>query len=127
VLFEPNSDELLGVNANKTDALNFRYLKDEQQDISVDYIKLRYYLSSIVQNLIDELWKVILERAQANKKRAEYHELSKNHQKALAAQASSHIKMVQELMEMIPVYEREKAMDNIVRTRAENVVEGKFR
>ena len=69
VLFEPNSDELLGVNANKTDALNFRYLKDEQQDISVDYIKLRYYLSSIVQNLIDELWKVILERAQANKER----------------------------------------------------------
>jgi hypothetical protein len=69
LLFEPKSDELLGVNANKTDALNFRYIKDEQQDISVDYIKLRYSLSSLIQNRIKDLWDVIEARAKANTER----------------------------------------------------------
>ena len=67
------------------------------------------------------------DKTQANKKKTEYHKLAKSHKTALAAQASSHIKMVQELMEMIPVYERERAMDKIVSTRADNVIDGKFR
>jgi len=69
VLFEPKSDDLLGVNANKTDALNFRYIKDDQQDISIDYIKLRYQLSATVQNLIEQLWSVIDDRAKVNTER----------------------------------------------------------
>lgn len=63
VKFEPISDELLGVNANKTDAIHFRYISDEdQQDQSIDYIKLRYELAAIVQNLIDNMWEEILQR-----------------------------------------------------------------
>ena len=80
-----------------------------------------------IELLQEEIKKIKKERAQANKKRAEYHELSKSHQKSLAAQASSHIKIVQELMEMVPIYERERAMDKIVRTRPDNVIDGKFR
>lgn len=80
-----------------------------------------------IELLQEEIKKIKKERAQANKKKAEYHELSKSHQKALAAQAAIHIKMVQELMEMIPVYERENAMDKVVSTRPDNVIDGKFR
>jgi hypothetical protein len=65
VQFEPVSDYLLGVNANKTDAQHFRYISDQdQEDQDVDYIKLRYELSAKIQNLIKELWKIILERVQ---------------------------------------------------------------
>jgi hypothetical protein len=80
-----------------------------------------------IELLQEEIKKIKKERAQANKKKAEYHELSKSHQTALATQAATHIKMVQELMEMIPVYERERAMDKVVSTRPDNVIDGKFR
>lgn len=82
---------------------------------------------SSIELLEEEVKKLKRDRAQANKKKTEYHKLSKSHQIALATQAANHIKMVQELMEMIPVYEREKAMDKIVRTRPDNVIGGKFR
>jgi hypothetical protein len=82
---------------------------------------------SSIELLEEEVKKLKKDRTQANKKKTEYHKLAKSHKTALAAQASSHIKMVQELMEMIPVYERERAMDNIVRTRPGNVIDGKFR
>ena len=63
VLFEAISDQILDVNANKTDAQHFRFISDDdQQDSSVDYIKLRYILSAKVQNLIDLMWKEILFR-----------------------------------------------------------------
>lgn len=63
VQFKPKSDELLGVNANKTDALNFRYISDkDQEDQSVDYIKLRYKLSAHIKNLMDEITKAMEER-----------------------------------------------------------------
>ena len=35
--------------------------------------------------------------------------------------------MIQELMEMLPASEHEKAMDKIVNTRSDNIVEGNFR
>ncbi len=82
---------------------------------------------SSIELLEEEVQKIKKDRTQANKKKTEYHKLAKSHKTALAAQASSHIKMVQELMEMIPVYERERAMDNIVKTRSDNVIDGKFR
>ena len=54
VKFEPISDDLLGVNANKTDAQHFRYISDlDQEDQSIDYIKLRYKLSAAIQNRIN--------------------------------------------------------------------------
>jgi hypothetical protein len=65
VKFEPISDEILDVNANKTDALHFRFISDQnQENDDADYIKLRYLLSSKVNNLIKELWKEILSRVE---------------------------------------------------------------
>ena len=63
IQFEPKSDDLMGVNANKTDALNFRYISDkDQEDQSIDYIKLRYVLAAEVKNLMGEINKAMDER-----------------------------------------------------------------
>ncbi|MUK41199.1 bacterioferritin comigratory protein [Aliivibrio fischeri] len=67
------------------------------------------------------------ERGLANKKKKEYYDEAKNHKEALAVQAATHIKMIQQLMEMLPASEREKAMDKVVNTRPDNIVEGYFR
>ncbi|BBL89541.1 hypothetical protein VroAM7_21940 [Vibrio rotiferianus] len=67
------------------------------------------------------------ERTQANKKKKEYYDEAQSHKEALAAQAATHIKIVQDLMEMLPASEREKAMDKVVNTRPDNIVEGNFR
>ncbi|MFB1075076.1 bacterioferritin comigratory protein [Vibrio diabolicus] len=67
------------------------------------------------------------ERAQANKKKKEYYDEAQSNKEALAVQAAAHIKVVQELMEMLPASEREKAMDKIINTRPDNIVEGNFR
>lgn len=80
-----------------------------------------------IELLQEEVKKLKKDKTQTNKKRAKYLDLAKSHESALAVQAASHIKMVQELMEMVPVYEREKAMDKVVNTRADNVIDGKFR
>lgn len=45
----------------------------------------------------------------------------------LAKQAAIHIKIVQELMEIIPESQREAAMDKVVNTTPNNVVKGNFR
>jgi hypothetical protein len=82
---------------------------------------------SAIELLQEEVKKLKRDRTQANKKKAEYLKLARSHETALVAQAAGHIKMVQELMEMLPVYEREKAMDKVVRTRPDNVIDGKFR
>ena len=63
IQFEPISDLLLGVNANKTDALNFRFITDkEQEDQNIDYIKLRYKLSYTIKNLMAEINKAMKQR-----------------------------------------------------------------
>lgn len=80
-----------------------------------------------IEFLEEEVRKLKKERTQVNKKKTEYRDLAKSHKTALAAQTGVHIKIVQELMEIIPVYEREKAIDKIVRTRPDNVIDGKFR
>jgi hypothetical protein len=82
---------------------------------------------SSIELLEEEVKKLKRERTQVNKKKYAYFSLSKNHEKALAVQAANHIKMVQELMEMLPIYERERAMDKVVSTRSDNVIDGKFR
>ncbi|HCE5202938.1 TPA: bacterioferritin comigratory protein [Vibrio parahaemolyticus] len=67
------------------------------------------------------------DKTQANKKKKEYYDEAQNHKEALAVQAATHIKIVQDLMEMLPASEREKAMDKVVNTRPDNIVEGNFR
>lgn len=67
------------------------------------------------------------ERAQANKKKKEYYDEAKSHKEALAAQAATHIKVVQELMGMLHESQREKAMDKIVSSRLDNVIAPQFR
>ena len=82
---------------------------------------------SPIELLQEEVKKLKRDRTQANKKKSDYLVLAKSHETAITAQAASHIKIVQELMEMLPVYERERAMDKVVRTRPDNVIDGKFR
>ncbi|MDE1326331.1 bacterioferritin comigratory protein [Vibrio anguillarum] len=67
------------------------------------------------------------ERAQANKKKKEYYDEAQGHKEALAVQAATHIKVVQELMEMLHESQREKAMDKIVSSRLDNVIAPQFR
>jgi hypothetical protein len=67
------------------------------------------------------------ERTQANKKKKEYYDEAQSHKEALAVQAAAHIKVVQELMEMLHENQREKAMDKVVNTRPNNIVDGNFR
>ncbi|WP_372383908.1 bacterioferritin comigratory protein [Vibrio sp. BS-M-Sm-2] len=67
------------------------------------------------------------ERTQANKKKKEYYDEAQSHKEALAVQAATHIKVVQELMEMLHESQREKAMDKVVNTRPNNIVDGNFR
>ncbi|EGQ9308330.1 bacterioferritin comigratory protein [Vibrio parahaemolyticus] len=67
------------------------------------------------------------ERTQANKKKKEYYDEAQSHKEALSVQAATHIKVVQELMEMLHESLREKAMDKVVNTRPNNIVDGNFR
>ena len=67
------------------------------------------------------------DKTQANKKKKEYLDLARSHEQALAIQAANHIKMVQELMEMLHESEREKAMDKVVKARPDNLIKGDFR
>jgi hypothetical protein len=66
------------------------------------------------------------ERTQLNKLKTKYLADSRKSDEALAEQAARHINMVKLLMEMIPEYEREKAMDKVVSARAGNIVQGTF-
>lgn len=67
------------------------------------------------------------ERTQANKKKKEYYDEAQSHKEALATQAAIHVKVVQELMDMLHESQRENAMDKIVSTRLDNVVAHQFR
>ncbi|WP_348225534.1 bacterioferritin comigratory protein [Vibrio parahaemolyticus] len=67
------------------------------------------------------------ERTQANKKKKEYYDEAQSHKEAFAVQAAIHVKVVQELMDMLHESQREKAMDKIVSARLDNVVAHPFR
>ncbi len=67
------------------------------------------------------------ERAQANKKKKEYYDEAQRHKEALAVQAATHIKVVQELMDMLHESQREKAMDKIIWSRSDNIIAHQFR
>lgn len=74
--FEPVSDNLLNVNANKTDALNFRRMDNAQyEDHNIDHdgnvgfdIKFRYDISCVIQRLISDTFKIIEERGKGQRK-----------------------------------------------------------
>jgi hypothetical protein len=68
VQFEPISDELLGVNANKLDARNFRYLSSEDyQELESggmvdESVKLRHVLSKEIDTSIKAMFKEVTSR-----------------------------------------------------------------
>lgn len=68
VQFEPISDDLLGVNANKLDAKNFRYLSSddfmelEQNGMIDSSTKLRHTLSREIDKIIKDMFKLIKNR-----------------------------------------------------------------
>jgi hypothetical protein len=65
VKFEPVSDVILNVNANKTDALNFRYISSddyhemERDGFVDDYIKLRHQLSKEIDKAIKGMFETV--------------------------------------------------------------------
>ncbi|USD99893.1 bacterioferritin comigratory protein [Vibrio sp. SCSIO 43133] len=83
--------------------------------------------NSPIEVLQKEIKSLKGERAQANKKKKEYYDEAQSHKEALAVQAATHVKVVQELMEVLHESQREKAMDRIVSSRSDNVVTPQFR
>ena len=83
--------------------------------------------ASPIEVLQKEIKSLKGERAQANKKKKEYYDEAQSHKDALASQAATHIKIVQELMDMLHESQREKAMDKVVNASTDNIVEGNFR
>ncbi|WP_330959870.1 bacterioferritin comigratory protein [Photobacterium sp. 53610] len=82
--------------------------------------------SSEIELLQQENKKLKSEKTNLNRLKKSYHESAKNHERALAKQAATHIKMVEELMKMLHESEREKAMDKVVKARPDNVITGNF-
>jgi len=74
--FEPISDDILNVNANKTDALNFRHMTNSQfEDHNIDGdgkvgfdIKFRYEISSTITRLLTQAYKIIEKRGKGQRK-----------------------------------------------------------
>ena len=98
----------------KNKSLEFRVAQDDLSHSPIDILQA-------------EVKQLKSEKTQANKKKKEYLDLSRSHEKALARQAANHIKMVQELMEMLHESEREKAMDKVIKARPDNLIKGDFR
>ncbi|MDY7586791.1 bacterioferritin comigratory protein [Vibrio tarriae] len=82
--------------------------------------------SSEIELLLQENKMLKSEKTELNRLKKKHHETAKRNEAELAKQAAIHIKMVQELMDMIPEINREKAMDKIVSIQPNNVINGKF-
>jgi hypothetical protein len=98
----------------KNKSLEVQVAQDETTDSPIDVLQKE------IQSLKGE-------RAQANKKKKEYYDEAQSHKEALAVQTATHIKVVQELMDMLHESQREKAMDKIVSSRPDNIIAPKFR
>lgn len=98
----------------KNKSLEVQVAQDETTDSPIDVLQ-------------KEIKSLKGERAQANKKKKEYYDEVQSHKKALAVQAATHIKVVQELMDMLHESQREKAMDKIVSSRPDNIIAPQFR
>jgi hypothetical protein len=74
--FEPISDTLLNVNANKTDAINFRHMDSNQyEDYNIDGdgnvgfdIKFRYEISCVIQRFLRDAYNIFETRGQGTRK-----------------------------------------------------------
>ncbi|EJB0384858.1 bacterioferritin comigratory protein [Vibrio parahaemolyticus] len=99
-------------------------IKNKSLEVQVTQDETADYPIEVLQKEIKALKG---ERTQANKKKKEYYDEAQSHKEALAVQAATHIKVVQELMEMLHESLREKAMDKVVNTRPNNIVDGNFR
>lgn len=98
----------------KNKSLEVQVAQDETTDSPIDVLQ-------------KEIKSLKGERAQANKKKKEYYDEAQSHKEALAIQAATHIKVVQELMDMLHESQREKAMDKIVSARSDNIIAPQFR
>ena len=98
----------------KNKSLEVQVAQDETTDSPIDVLQKE------IQSLKGE-------RAQANQKKKEYYDEAQSHKEALAVQTATHIKVVQELMDMLHESQREKAMDKIVSSRPDNIIAPKFR
>ncbi|MYM57890.1 bacterioferritin comigratory protein [Vibrio sp. OCN044] len=98
----------------KDKSLKARVAQDDSSESPIDFLQ-------------SEIKQLKNDKSQANKKRKEYLDLSRSHEQALAVQAANHIKIVQELMEMLHESEREKAMDKVVKAIPDNLIQGDFR
>lgn len=98
----------------KNKSLEVQVAQDETTDSPIDVLQ-------------KEIKSLKGERAQANKKKKEYYDEAQSHKEALAIQAATHIKVVQELMDMLHESQREKAMDKIVSSRPYNIIAPQFR
>lgn len=98
----------------KNKSLEVQVAQDETTDSPIDVLQ-------------KEIKSLKGERAQANKKKKEYYDEAQSHKDALAIQAATHIKVVQELMDMLHESQREKAMDKIVSSRPDNIIAHQFR
>ncbi|HBH7906314.1 MULTISPECIES: bacterioferritin comigratory protein [Vibrio] len=97
-----------------TKSLEARATQDESNRTPVDILQA-------------EIKQLTNDKTQANRKKKKYLDLARSYEKALAIQAANHIKMIQELMELLHESEREEAMDKVVRTRPDNLIKGDFR
>lgn len=98
----------------KNKSLEVQVAQDETTDSPIDVLQ-------------KEIKSLKGERAQANKKKKEYYDEAQSHKEALAVQAATHIKVVQELMNMLHESQREKAMDKIVSSHPYNIIAPQFR
>jgi hypothetical protein len=98
----------------KNKSLEVQVAQDETTDSPIDVLQ-------------KEIKSLKGERAQANKKKKEYYDEAQRHKEALAIQAATHIKVVQELMDMLHESQREKAMDKIISSRSDNIIAPQFR
>ena len=98
----------------KNKSLEVQVAQDETTDSPIDVLQ-------------KEIKSLKGERAQANKKKKEYYDEAQSHKEALAIQAATHIKVVQELMDMLHESQREKSMNKIVSYRPDNIIAPKFR
>ncbi len=73
-----------------------------------------------------ELGEVKAEKTQLQKKKDEHYKQRKIAENAQAKDAARHLEIIQSLMRMIPLHEREKAMHTLVNTTADNIIKGKF-
>lgn len=103
--------------------------KDITKEIKNKALSVRAEQSGQLSNvefLEKELKEARAEKTQLQKKKDEHYSKRKAAEKAQAEDAARHLEIIQGLMRMIPLSEREKAMHTLVNTTTNNIIKGKF-